>query len=137
MRSFEMTTVNPADQLTYENFMALCPRKCLRCHREGVIFEHGVYLKWWRPSFGKTMRCETVAVCGHKKCGAVFAQHPAGWIIDEEHEFRHGDIVVTFVDSLPYSISLGGGRASHSLSALPHSLVQKAQSNPDAKVEAV
>jgi hypothetical protein len=127
----------PSTEPTLKDFIPLFPKRCLRCHSENVSIVVNVTLMWWKPSVGETVTFDLVAVCSDKKkCGAVFAHLPCGMLISEEHDFRHGGVKVTVVDTLPYSVSLGG-RVSRSLSSLPHSLVQKAQSNPNRSSEAV
>ncbi len=115
----EMTSTEP----TYTDFFELCPRKCLRCHNEGVTFEHALIQKW-RPSVGHSVMCDIV-ICHDKKCKAVHAVIPEKVQLDDGRPYRYDNRDVTFVDRLPYHISLGGKRMSSSLSSLPHSLVQR------------
>ena len=94
-------------------FISSLPKRCLKCHRTGVIYDHREIVR--ETQGGQSVIMCMVAFCMNGDCHAAFAQRDEG---DESRDltgYKTGRADVTFVNSLPYHISLGG-RVSEILS---------------------
>lgn len=88
-----------------EAFMRTLPKRCLKCHREGVMWKD---VDLVCDEQGTTLSMYMVAVCtNYQDCGAVYAQQPKdGTRYGAGFKYCRNDVI--FVDTLPYHISLGG-----------------------------